>query len=413
MRPFVAWAAILVLWPVFSFANVHQLRVPLKDGKLHLADVAATLSNDLYLPHELAGALRAAGTINVRGIGGSLCIAALNKSLGDGFSLHVSDHALLIRFDPDKLPRNWRATRSVIRTFVAEDHPAETAAQRKYYGLHLLGSLDPNEPLVVLIPGLDCDGGGLDSLRNLLRHDGRQVAIFGYPDDGPIDDDIALLQHDLATLHQRCPQLKIDLIAHSMGGLIARGYVEGDGYAGSVDRLILLAPPNGGSNWARFEFLGDITEHVDLARSDKHWHWTWMITDGLGEAADDLMPHSKFLKALNSRTRRAGVRYTIIAGDQPIACRLGADCVAAPVKWIPAFASDWWGVRQSRSGLQSAAARLRNRTGESDGPVSLKSARLSGVSDFVVLRADHTALYYGVDGKPPVAWETIKNRLSN
>jgi len=412
MRAFVAWAAVFVLWPVVSFADVHQLRVPLKDGKLHLADVAATLSSDLHLPDEVANTLRAAGTLNVRGIGGALCVAALNHSLGDGFALRVSDDALIIRFDPDKLPHNWRATRGVIRAFVADDHPAATAAQRKYYGLHLLTPLDPNKPLVVLIPGLDCDGAGLDSLRNLLRDDGRQVAIFGYPDDGPIADDVAMLQHDLASLHQRYPQLKIDLIAHSMGGLIARGYVEGDGYAGGVDRLILLATPNGGSKWARLEWLSEIDEHIRLAHSDKKWHWTWMITDGMGEAADDLMPHSAFLKKLNARPRRAGVRYTIIAGDQPIADRLGAECVAAPAKWVPAFASDWWGIRQTRSGLQSAAARLDHRTGDSDGPVSLKSARLSGVSDFVILRADHTALYYAVDGHPPLAWETIKDRLS-
>ena len=40
---------------------------------------------------------------------------------------------------------------------------------------------------------------------------------------------------------------KVDLIGHSMGGLVARQYIESDAYAGDVDQLIFLATPQLGS----------------------------------------------------------------------------------------------------------------------------------------------------------------------
>ncbi len=41
---------------------------------------------------------------------------------------------------------------------------------------------------------------------------------------------------------------KVDIIAHSMGGLVARAYVEGDNYGYDVDNLIMMGTPNLGSS---------------------------------------------------------------------------------------------------------------------------------------------------------------------
>lgn len=43
---------------------------------------------------------------------------------------------------------------------------------------------------------------------------------------------------------------KVDLIAHSMGGLVARSYVQGDTYANDVDQLITLGTPHTGASGA-------------------------------------------------------------------------------------------------------------------------------------------------------------------
>lgn len=41
---------------------------------------------------------------------------------------------------------------------------------------------------------------------------------------------------------------KVDIVAHSMGGLIARSYIQGETYRGDIDQLIMLGTPNHGSS---------------------------------------------------------------------------------------------------------------------------------------------------------------------
>jgi hypothetical protein len=75
--------------------------------------------------------------------------------------------------------------------------------------------------------------------------------------------------------------------------------------------------------------------------------------------------------------------------------------------------SQSWGLRQVEHAIQSERQRLLSHTGASDGPVTLASAALEGVTDFVALPVDHVALFEAVDGKPPAAWPVIHNRLTN
>ena len=45
--------------------------------------------------------------------------------------------------------------------------------------------------------------------------------------------------------------------------------------------------------------------------------------------------------------------------------------------------------------------------------MSLQSARLAGVDDFVAINADHLSLYETINGQPPAAWPIIEARLRN
>jgi hypothetical protein len=134
-----------------------------------------------------------------------------------------------------------------------------------------------------------------------------------------------------------------------------------------------------------------------------------MFTDGHGEAADDLKPDSKFLKTLNARPRRAGVKYTIICGDQHVFSRFGASALNCVERCLPK--RNLWGVRFCRFGLAVAEMKLENQRYDSDGVVPLESASLRGVNDIVRLHGDHNTLVMASRGKPPVAWETIRERL--
>ena len=50
---------------------------------------------------------------------------------------------------------------------------------------------------------------------------------------------------------------KVDIVAHSMGGLLAREYIESDDYANDVDQLITLGTPHLGSPEAYLKWDGD------------------------------------------------------------------------------------------------------------------------------------------------------------
>ena len=42
----------------------------------------------------------------------------------------------------------------------------------------------------------------------------------------------------------------------------------------------------------------------------------------------------------------------------------------------------------------------------------LESAKLDGVDDIVILPADHTTIAFSRDGRSPLAWDVIADRLS-
>jgi hypothetical protein len=131
----------------------------------------------------------------------------------------------------------------------------------------------------------------------------------------------------------------------------------------------------------------------------------------MGEAGDDLLPGSDYLKDLNAKPRRDGVKYTIIAGNKSGVDKAEANVVDSVADWMPMRARHWWGFGHCYRGLVSVATHLRDKTGDGDGPVSLKSAKLKGVKDFVVLPADHVTLFIAPPGQEPVALGAIRERL--
>ena len=339
-------------------------------------------------------------------------LQALNRALGDGCSVSLKHDGLVVRVDPGKLPRNCQQLSRAVRDFASAAAPEATAAQAASYGLALPQPFDERRPLVVLVHGLDCDRANWRGIRERLADDGYQPAFFTYPSDQPISESAALLGRELRAFRGAHPRTPVTLLAHSMGGLVSRAYVEGDEYAGGVERLIMIAPPNRGSNWAWYRVALEAEEHYHLWRHEKDWTPSWMITDGLGEAGRDLRPGSKFLRELNARPRREGVKYTIIAGSQHPARRMTADCLDATSRLVPRRASGWWGLRHCKDGLENGADKLRAKRSRGDGPVKLDSARLDGVDDFVVVHADHASLYLPNGNLPPAAWEAIRDRLS-
>jgi pimeloyl-ACP methyl ester carboxylesterase len=407
LKQIAAFAVTFLALALPASAAPREARIPLHDGRLRSADLFAILSQELHLPE----CHLSCGDVDLTGLNGSNFVAAVNQSLGEGCHVSLSNDALVVDIDSDKLPGDVRSAKRCARIFTAVASPEVTAKQRAYYGLWLPKTIDTSRPLVVLIHGLDCDRLNWEPMIELLHRDGRQAAIFTYPSDQPIDDSAKELADQLLQLRLRIPTVSFDFICHSMGGLVARDYVESEIYRGGVEHLILLGTPNRGAKMARYRFALEVQEHYWLWRHDPDWSPSWMITDGLGEAGADLKPRSGFLRDLNALPRRDGVKYTIIAGNQHPAREVTATAIEETASLIPDRVSNWWGFRQTKTALENKAGRMR-QSGKSDGPVDVKSCRLKGVNDFVVVACDHEGLYSPVNGGPPASWDVIRDRLS-
>ncbi len=387
-----------------------SVKVPLHDGRLRACDLSAELLTRLGLSDDLP-----ALEINLTGFRGSLLVAAWNKSLGDGCNVSIDDGALIVRIDTEKLPDDVDEAKLAARVFTEVAAPGATAAQRDSFGLLLPQIVDEARAMTIVVHGLDCNRGNWFPMAGYLEGRGHQIAYFTYPSDQPLIDSAALLRDEVAGLRVLYPNLSINVLTHSMGALVAREFVEGDDYlAGSIARLIMIAPPNHGSKWAHLRLGLELEEHYYLWRDNPDWSPTWAITDGLGEAGRDLKAKSRFLKRLNERLRRDGVRYTIIAGNQHPAARMAGNAVSNSARIIPKGTRRLWGFGHTYRTLRDAGEDLRESTARSDGPVTVKSTKLDGVEDHLVVHGDHTSIYIPISLKhEPPAWAIVDDRLTN
>ncbi len=287
---------------------------------------------------------------------------------------------------------------------------------------------------VLLVHGLDEPGPIWDDLAPVLAARGREagfaVARFDYPNDQPINVSTDLLVGALRDLRSR-GATRVDLVCHSMGGLMARDALTrdgDDGYAGlargherlpDVHRLILVGAPNAGSPWAKLRALGEIREQIARFLDDPDHDARGLLgylNDGLGEAGDDLLPGSEFLTDLNARPAPTGVEVTVIAG------RL-APVTNKDLKWIAESVV----VRQllGREDAVAIAAGITDLSSQvGDGVVPVSSARLAGVADTVYVEANHRSMLrtvdvlkraramVGVESSEPPAIAVIVDRLT-
>lgn len=133
-------------------------------------------------------------------------------------------------------------------------------------------------------------------LRDRLRAAGYDTSIFTMPDYGmgDIHANAVRLAAFVDGVRARTGAAKVDLVGHSMGGLVSRDYVKNVGGASKVDSLIMLGTPNYGTALASLgDFFGDCVGIVGCHQ--------------MAEGSD-------FLNALNAGDDTIGsVRYTAIS----------------------------------------------------------------------------------------------------
>lgn len=93
---------------------------------------------------------------------------------------------------------------------------------------------------------------GYAPLAARLRNDGYTVSVLSYPDygTGDIHDQAVRLRDRVNQVRASSGAAKVDLVAHSMGGLVSRDYIKTLGGTSTVDSLVMLGTPNYGTSLA-------------------------------------------------------------------------------------------------------------------------------------------------------------------
>ncbi|MBL8746152.1 MAG: alpha/beta hydrolase [Phycisphaerae bacterium] len=250
--------------------------------------------------------------------------------------------------------------------------------------------------VVLLIHGLDEGGSIWDNAAPAIAHAGYAVLRFNYPNDQRIAASANALIESLRELRSRDVRT-VDIVAHSMGGLVARDTLTRPEFLRSgadaradlpaVPRLIMLGTPNLGSPLAGLRQAMEVRDQFVRWMKCENKTTSGLLgfmVDGHGEAGDDLHPGSTFLTELNKRPLPENVAITIVVGEVASSGRQ---------RITDALESSYF----TRILGEERAASLRNGTASvweevGDGVVPASSARLQGVSDVVTVAADHRSM---------------------
>jgi pimeloyl-ACP methyl ester carboxylesterase len=367
-----------------------EIRVPLQDGRLEVAALVRALGEEFGL--DAAELDLPSASVDLRGLRGHLLLVACEKLLLDTvrFRRSVEPGELMVVVDRVRAREVRRALRGRVAR-LASLLTGEELPERSY-ALALPEPNDPARPLVVLVHGVESGPEVWDELRGALAPSGAQLATFAYPNDGSCEAAAAALADRLRAL---APQ-RVRIVAHSMGGLVARDAVEDPELdPGNVEVLVLIGTPNAGSNLGGLRFGLEAAQFVrDSADLDRFGEallggMREHLLDGVGEAGGDLLPGSVFLTRMAARERNPRVRYHLVLGTRSV---LSAAQFERLRETVAAAAGRQRWSRVARPRIEAWIADLDELVdGAGDGAVAVARGRLEGVES-VLVDLDHLGL---------------------
>ncbi|NET17043.1 MAG: caspase, partial [Okeania sp. SIO1H6] len=192
--------------------------------------------------------------------------------------------------------------------------------------LYIHGIIGDTKSLVPSVQTAKIDvNGNSQSLAELYD----VVLTFDYENlNTSIEDNAQLLKQRLASVGLKENHGKtLHIVAHSMGGLVSRWFIEREGGNKIVQHLIMLGTPNGGSPWPKIQDWATTALAVGLnGLSTITWpvpvigQLLSLVGTGAGAietidvTLDQMAANSPFLKSL-ATSPDPGIPYTIIAGN--------------------------------------------------------------------------------------------------
>ncbi len=192
-----------------------------------------------------------------------------------------------------------------------------------------------------------------DDLVSSLEENGyeKDINLFVFPYDWHRSnvDTAILLKNKIRSIRDNVGVSKVDIAAHSMGGLVARQYIEGDGYSNDIDQLITIGTPHKGApesylSWAGGEFgitikdkilkyiFQNESEHAGYSELYKYireevpsveqllpdYDYLYDVSKGKMREYPSEYPRNEFLENLNANEnimKLGAVRFANIVGD--------------------------------------------------------------------------------------------------
>jgi triacylglycerol lipase len=189
-----------------------------------------------------------------------------------------------------------------------------------------------NREHVVLLHGLARTSGSMKELEQALSREGYEVWNIDYSSRKYGISEIAgIVRKEIISKTRNAE--KVHFVTHSMGGIIVR-YIQKYDPLPNVGRVVMLSPPNHGSEVV--DFLGN----------------TWPFKFINGPAGKELSTDER---GLPQSLGRVDFETGVITGDESI-------------NWINSLIIP----------------------GKDDGKVSVDSAKVEGMKDFLVVHASHT-----------------------
>jgi pimeloyl-ACP methyl ester carboxylesterase len=396
------YGALVLLAPIASLllgssprtgSDVRSVEVPIGEtGQVQVAEIIARLASASGIAFD-----RSAGafSLSTQGLARGLTKSLLAETLGPEVAIEFRAQAMVFSID-DRILAPERRGEWAARLQRLAEKASEAASKKESYGMRALKSYranDPARPTACLVHGLNSSSGGFVHMIPQLEEAGYGIVIYDYPFNRRIAESCAGFCRDWSDFRR---QVRDDrpwvIVAHSMGALLARSLVEDDvSWAGDVSSLLLIAPVNHGSHLSRVQTVYQLINGLKAINGKNTTKAMLSLADGLGQAAQDLLPDSAFLRSANARPRRRGVSYHILAGDSGFLTRLGRRQLDARIGLVTRNSGILGQLtRAATSDLPQLLDELTDGTG--DGCVAVERTRLDGVNDHVTIHANHAEL---------------------